>query len=406
MDKRIIFYIIDEDENLSDTLQKLILKVFPTMYVKKFKDGFAAIKALDREKLEVVIICEYDLQSFNGLLILKKIRSLEQYKDTYFVMMSSNNDREILVKSVQYGVDDFINKPFSLDQFLLKLKTSSRILNYQSKILNLNNELLEAKEELNNYNNKIRELFANIQHLRFPEKEKEINRIVSVVNFIAKQLTNDSEELNQIELAAKICFLPKVLFKDKLAELPIMINGIVENQNMMAYIEYVKAFFAELNGFEQSMDILSKVYENFDGSGIPNKLKSWEIPLGARILRVAIEFEFQYSRNPKLLEKIIPSLWAEINHLYDFRILAFFDQYLAIMNSQNYPGKRASEVAINPFVLKKGTILSRDIITISGLKLLSAGTKLDDDAIKKIQDSKTNNSYIGQVFAKIESVPV
>jgi CheY-like chemotaxis protein len=95
MDKRVIFYLIDEDENQTETMHKLILKVFPTMYVKRFTDGFSAWKSLEKEKLEVVIISEYDLQGINGLQILKKLRTEPNLKDTYFIMMSGSQDRDV-----------------------------------------------------------------------------------------------------------------------------------------------------------------------------------------------------------------------------------------------------------------------------------------------------------------------
>jgi response regulator RpfG family c-di-GMP phosphodiesterase len=311
-----------------------------------------------------------------------------------------------MLKSVQFGVDDFMSKPFALDQFLLKLKNTSKILNLNSSISKLELELQNLNNELGPITQKIRELFSDIQHMRFPEKDREIDRIISATMFVSKQLSNDADELKEIELAASICHLPKAMFKDRMAELPVMVNGIVENQNMLAYHEHIKKLFTGFRGFEQTVNILNSVYENFDGSGVPNKLKAWAIPLGARVLRVAIEFETHYSRNPKTVDKIIPLLWTEINRLYDFRVLAFYDQYLGYLNTQNLPARRATEVVVNPYALEKGMVLSRNIITISGLKLLSIGTKLDVEAIKKIQEAKSNEAYIGHIFVKIESVPL
>src|SRR5690606_34270575 len=122
-------------------------KVFPTMYVKLFNDGFSAWKSLEKEKLDVVIICEYSIQGINGLQLLKKLRSVEKYKDTYFILTSSNNDRELLVKAVQAGVDDYMTKPILLDRFLLKLKNTSKILNLQNSNLQLEEDLNRLRSE-------------------------------------------------------------------------------------------------------------------------------------------------------------------------------------------------------------------------------------------------------------------
>ncbi|GAB1370143.1 hypothetical protein MASR1M45_02010 [Candidatus Kapaibacterium sp.] len=406
MDKRYVFYLIDEDEQNLEILQKLILKIFPSMYVKKFHDSIGAVKSIEKEKMDIVVICEYDMQNYNGLQVLRKIRSDEERKDTYFLMMSSNPDREVMIKSMQMGVDDYITKPFGMDQIFLRLKIISKILTLNSKIEKSKIDLDQIKSEFVPLLEKTRNLFVNIQNIRFPEKMEEIERIVSAANYIAKQLTTEIDELNEIDNAAKICYLPKIFFKDRLAELPIMVNGIVHNPSMTSYNEFIKVLFGEFNGFHGTMEILNSIYENFDGSGIPNKLKSWAIPLGSRILRTAIDFEYHFSRNPKKIDNIIPIMWTEINKVYDFRILTFYDQYLAYLNSGSSPNHKTTEVQINPFNLTKNMVLSRNIITVSGLKLLNVGTKLDDNSIAKIQEAKLAKAIIGHVYVKIETIPV
>lgn len=406
MSRRIVFYVIDDSEQTAELVQSLINKIFPTMYVKRFNDGFSAWKSLEKEKLDVVIICEYDIQGINGLQLLKKLRSVEKYKDTYFMMMSGTNDREVLVKSVQTGVDDFLNKPISLDQFILKLRLTSKIVNLQTKNAQLEEDYLNLKKEFDPIAQRIHNLFIYIQNVRLNEKDEEIKRITNACTFIAKQLTTDLDEVNEITKAAELSYVPRALFKDKYADMPVMINGLVQNEAMTAYSDFVNNLFSGFRGFEKVKEILISVYENFDGSGIPEKIKAWNIPLGARILRAAIDFESYYIRNPKNADKIIPILWNEINRVYDFRVLAYYDQYLGYQNTMSSQVRRATEAVVNPYVLERAMVISRDIITISGLKLLGANTKLDDEAIKKIQDAKSAEAYIGHVFVKIESIPV
>lgn len=405
MSNRVVFYLIDDAEQTTEIMHKLITKVFPTMYVKRFSEGFSVIKSLEKEKLEVIFICEYNIQGINGLQILKKIRADETLKDSYFIMMSDGSDKDVITKSVQGGIDDFLQKPISFDLFLLKLKTASKGLNFSSEINKLKNEYEELKKEFEPQAERLINLFKYFQSVRFSEKEEELKRILSATNFIAKQLSSDSEDLKQIALAAELCYVPKSLFKDKLIEFPIMVNGIVQNPAMLAYNDYVINLFSNIRGFEKTIEILNGIYENFDGSGMPQKIKAWAIPLGSRILRVVTDFEYYYFKNPKKIEQIVPLMWNEINRVYDFRVLAYYDQYLGYLNTMTSQIRKASEVVVNPFVLEKGMVLSRSIITISGLKLLNIGTKLDTDAIKKIQEAKNTDSYIGHVFVKVESLP-
>jgi response regulator RpfG family c-di-GMP phosphodiesterase len=276
----------------------------------------------------------------------------------------------------------------------------------QDKVARLEEELSCLKNDIEPQREKLRNLLKFIQFERIPDKKEAIGRIVAASKFIAGQLTNDQQEQKEIEQAAELCYLPYAMFKDKFHNLPVMVNGIVSNTNMYDYNKFVEKMLGDLKGYEITKKILNSVYENFDGSGIPNKIKNWAIPLGSRIIRVASDFEYYRSHHPKHLDRIIPMLWNEINRVYDFRVLAFYDQYLAYLNTMSTPQKRASEAVVNPYVLEPGMVLSRTIITISGLRLLNANYKLDLEAIQKIQDAKTADAVIGHIFVKIESIPV
>ena len=67
-----------------------------------------------------------------------------------------------------------------------------------------------------------------------------------------------------------------------------------------------------MNIFNLDLDIIKYHHENFDGSGYPNGLKAKEIPLGARILRIADTFDAMTSERPYSHAKDIKSALREI----------------------------------------------------------------------------------------------
>jgi len=162
----------------------------------------------------------------------------------------------------------------------------------------------------------------------------------------------------------------------------------------------IKKVFDRFKGLEDIVNVLIHIYENYDGSGFPDKLKGPEIPLGSRILRVALDFEMYNIKNNGKTNKTIELLWESMNQIYDFRIIAFYDQYLALQNTKFINNIPPLEIKMSPYELRANMILSRDIIVITGHKLIAANTKLDDSMIEKIHLADQTESILGNIFVR------
>jgi response regulator RpfG family c-di-GMP phosphodiesterase len=228
-----------------------------------------------------------------------------------------------------------------------------------------------------------------------PELQKSLKRIASSSIWLANELGIEEESmLRDIELASNLFYIGKLYLSDRLFTEPVMKRGIVSGSTMETVPYNAKKFLNDLRGLEKASILLYHVYENFDGSGFPEKLQGWKIPIGSRIIRVTGDFEDNMRLNNNMKDKSFEMLEHEIKRLYDFKIVALFDQYFAV--SQNNP--RLKEKSIHRKDLEEGMIISRNIYTESGMKIIAAGTNLDNEIIEKIRTITKEDPYIGKIY--------
>lgn len=393
-------YLADFDENFVEGLSNLLQKVLPQSKIYKVYDGLDLLEFLKKETKFSLIISEYNLPNINAIQTLKKLRNELTIKDSYFLIYSSQSDKEFALKAIQNGANDILYKPFTSDSLLIKLKQATLYLDKIFEIESKNTQILNLNKALNSQIFNILDAFYDLMLIKLENKESEINRIIKVSEFLANNLTSSKEEIELIKKTSKLCYLHKLFLPEKLINTPVYSDGVVKIELFEKIPSMIKKVFDRFKGLEDIVNVLIHIYENYDGSGFPDKLKGPEIPLGARILRVALDFEMYNNKNNGKTNKTIELLWESMNQIYDFRIIAFYDQYLALQNTKFINNIPPLEIKMSPYELRADMVLSRDIIVITGHKLIAANTKLDDSMIEKIHLADQTESILGNIFVR------
>jgi len=84
-------------------------------------DAQKAFEAIKNQQVDLVI-CETELPQMDGHGFFKKIRSMEALKATPFIFISSQKRVDDRIKSMELGVDDYIIKPFSIEEIIARVK--------------------------------------------------------------------------------------------------------------------------------------------------------------------------------------------------------------------------------------------------------------------------------------------
>jgi two-component system KDP operon response regulator KdpE len=86
------------------------------------QDGIEALDMAARV-LPDVIVLDVGMPGMNGIEVCSKIR---EWSDTPIIILSVKEDEEIKVKALDEGADDYITKPFSLEELLARIRVALR----------------------------------------------------------------------------------------------------------------------------------------------------------------------------------------------------------------------------------------------------------------------------------------
>ncbi len=108
--------LVEDEENLHDAL-RLNLEL-ENYQVSSAYDGNEALKALQEEYFDLVIL-DVMLPGIDGISIAETIRI--QQNPIPILILSARNSSSDRVLGLKKGADDYLNKPFNLEELLLRV---------------------------------------------------------------------------------------------------------------------------------------------------------------------------------------------------------------------------------------------------------------------------------------------
>ena len=108
-----LLFVEDEEDLLQiidDTLKKLNLNFLTA------KNGEEALKVLEQNNDIDYVITDINMPVMNGLDMIKIIK--EKKYEVGVVIMSAHTETEYITKAEEYGVEDYLLKPFDFIKFI------------------------------------------------------------------------------------------------------------------------------------------------------------------------------------------------------------------------------------------------------------------------------------------------
>ncbi len=106
------------------TMRRIIkgaLKQLGFKNIIEAEDGSDAITLLKKEKVDL-ILSDWNMPKMSGLEFLKEVRSNESLKQTPFIMVTAEGQKDSVVDAIKSGVTNYIIKPFTPEILGEKLK--------------------------------------------------------------------------------------------------------------------------------------------------------------------------------------------------------------------------------------------------------------------------------------------
>src|SRR5215212_2705041 len=86
------------------------------------QDGETALELTSNESL-VLLVLDIGLPRLDGLTVCRRIR---EFSDIHIIMITARGQDEDIVRGLDAGADDYLPKPFSIDQLLARVRAVMR----------------------------------------------------------------------------------------------------------------------------------------------------------------------------------------------------------------------------------------------------------------------------------------
>lgn len=97
------------------TMRRIVRNVLRELDFKNIveaDDGTSAVEVLRSQKIDL-IVSDWNMPKMTGLELLKFVRADEKIKDTPFLMVTAEAQKENIIEAVKARVSNYIVKPFT-----------------------------------------------------------------------------------------------------------------------------------------------------------------------------------------------------------------------------------------------------------------------------------------------------
>jgi two-component system phosphate regulon response regulator PhoB len=126
-----LILIVEDENDLVDTLEyRLEREGFETHSTDKGKE---ALEFVDGDRLPDLILLDLMLPDISGTEVCRRIRENEEIADLPIVMLTARDEEIDRVVGFEAGADDYVVKPFSMRELVLRIRAILRRLRQQEE---------------------------------------------------------------------------------------------------------------------------------------------------------------------------------------------------------------------------------------------------------------------------------
>ena len=287
--------IADDEETIRWLLNKKLSK--EGYHCDEAGSGEQALEKLRINPTELVIL-DINMPGKLGTEILPEITG--SFPDTAVIMASGITEPSVIVQCIEDGAQDYLCKPFSLDEVSLSV---GRALEKRDIEVQIRQYQQHLKQKAGQQMLEIRESFLDaIEALVFELETSDkytaghSRRVTQIALVIGEEIGLPSDELEDLRWGTLLHDVGKIAIDPRILNKPSQLTG-EEYRYVMSHAiigpRIVRPFVNE-----RVVDIISHHHDHYDGNGLDQVVAGEDIPLGARILAVADAFGAMTSDRP------------------------------------------------------------------------------------------------------------
>jgi putative two-component system response regulator len=323
--KKAHILVVDDDPSILDLFKRAMKMAGHNCSIAP-----SGAEALDIMALTLVdvVITDINMPGMDGIELASRI--FEKFPADVIVITGH-------AKAYQYdeiikiGASDFVEKPFSIQEIILRVRRVLRERQLKEEARNSHEELKQA------YVDSIHRL-AMASEFKDEDTGDHIIRIGEYAAFLAEKLDQDAQFIETIEYAAPMHDVGKIGIPDKILLKPGKLTP-QEFNDMKDHTRIGAKLLSRSKSriLQMAREIALTHHEKFNGKGYPNGLSGEKIPLSGRIVAIADTFDALTSKRPYKEpyppEMVFDIIRRERGEHFDPRIVdIFMEHFQDLMN--------------------------------------------------------------------------
>lgn len=366
--------------------------------------GAQALELLTHEPVDLVI-SDMRMPGMDGAQLLEQVHA--RWPQTVRLLLTGHADTDAAVAAINRGrIFRYLSKPWdeqelraavgqglkmrALEQETERLHALTQAQNAQleQRVAERTEALAAANERLNSRYLTSIKVFAGLIELRRERLAGHARRVADTARRLALAMGCAEPDAQLIFVAGLLHDIGLIGLPDALLDKPIARYSGDEMANYVRHAVLGEQALMPLDDMREVAILIRAHHERFDGRGGPDKLAGHAIPLGARILAIADAYD-DLQQGTLADARMTPAEARTLMRLgrgtqYDPEVLDVF-----LHEAQAEPPARttaAAGVTMGTDQVEAGMVLARDLISSSGVLMLSAGHVLTASLIERIRD--------------------
>jgi putative nucleotidyltransferase with HDIG domain len=287
--------IVDDEASI----RKLLLRKLSRQGYHCEEAG-SAVEALDKMRADSVelIMLDMKMPGKSGIDLLPELKA--NYPATAVIMATAVAETSLAIQCMKQGADDYINKPFNLDEVALSVDKTLEKRRLELQIKDYQEHLQQKVDE---QTVEIRRLFLGaIEALVFALEAKDkytaghSRRVTEVALAIGRELSLPEDYMEDLRWGSLLHDVGKIAVDQFIQNKPGKLTP-AEYEHIMIHAQ-VGAGIVRPVVNDRVVEMVAHHHDRYNGTGLHQVVAGEDIPLGARILAVADAFDAMTSDRP------------------------------------------------------------------------------------------------------------
>jgi len=271
--------VVDDNPDVVLLMQELLAsRGYDAVAVSHAAEAEAQIK---REPPDLILL-DVVMPGKSGYEICREIKESPATRLIPVVLITGLSDREDKLRGIEAGADDFLNKPIFAEELFARVKSLLK--------------LKEFTDELESAETVLCTLGLSVE-ARDPYTEGHCDRLARYAVELGEHLRLDDDSLVALRRGGYLHDLGKIAVPDEILKKGSNLTP-AEWEIMKLHPITGETICKPLKSLRLVLPIIRSHHEHPNGSGYPDRLRSNEIPLLARVLQVVDAYDALRTARP------------------------------------------------------------------------------------------------------------